>query len=339
MPPADSRHQPSFEFSAVIKQRRTEGAQRSDTGIAFQCPFVFQGAVAFFAERSFLTRLEEGASTVLRDKVKGQTAHANSMPSSFTVRVYNVSVLVEAPGSEVSSLLDRHILPSLPRRDPAPVMPDICVRVVQADEQLQLSIQDSLVKVASTANDLIVPLIKVLDDEIIARLDTLRAIHSGAVVCEDRAILLPGSTHSGKSSLVAELVRRGATYFSDEFALIDPDGCVHPYPRPLLLRNGRPRQIPVLPENLKATVGCAAVPVGWIFALRYEPDCGWEVAPIPQSEAVLTLLKNTPHFLAESPEVLGSFQKAASGAKCYTGCRPDVLPAVDEIMRLIHHST
>jgi hypothetical protein len=31
---------------------------------------------------------------------------------------------------------------------------------------------------------------------------------------------------------VAELVRAGATYYSDEFAVLDSRGRVHPFPRP-----------------------------------------------------------------------------------------------------------
>lgn len=259
-------------------------------------------------------------------------------PSSFTVRVYNCSIVIEAPGSEVCSILDRFILPSLPRMEGTVANPDIRVRVVQEGEQLHLSIQDFLVKSASKAKDLIVPLIKVLDDEVVARLDPLRAIHSGAVLWGDRAVLLPGSTHSGKSSLVAELVRRGATYFSDEFALIDPEGWVHPYPRPLLLRNGLPRQVPVLPGEFNASVGNAPARVGWIFALRYHSDSGWDVAMMPQGEAVITLLKNTPHFLVETPGMLESFERAAAGARCYAGERPDAVQSVDEILRLIHSS-
>lgn len=322
-----------------------------DTGNYFPVSFRFRVLFVSFgpencgAQKLFRPRstFNTNASTTLHDKVKSQATNRASpvfmsSNSSFTVRVYNCSILIETPSSEVYSLLDRHILPSLPRLETVAARPDIYVRVIQTDDQLHLSIQGSPVKSTSTAKDLIVPLIKVLDDEIIARLDTLRAIHSGAVVWAERAILLPGSTHSGKSSLVAELVRRGATYFSDEFALIDPDGCVHPYPRPLLLRNGLPRQVPVLPEKLNASVGNAAAPVGWIFALRYEPDCSWQVVPVPQSEAVLTLLKNTPHFLAESPGMLESFQKVASGAKCYAGRRPDVVQAADEILRSIQDS-
>src|SRR5690348_5169542 len=63
-------------------------------------------------------------------------------------------------------------------------------------------------------------------------------VHAGVVAWKGQAILLPGKSYSGKSTLVAELVRAGATYYSDEYAVLDRRGRVHPYPRPLTLRNG-----------------------------------------------------------------------------------------------------
>lgn len=259
------------------------------------------------------------------------------MPSvaSFAIRVYNCTVLVETPDRDVCSLLERFILPTLPRIETVALRPDISIRIAQSAAHLELLIDDFFVKAADTARELLVPLIKVLDDAVVARLDPLRAIHSGAVVWGGRALLLPGSTHSGKSSLVAELLRRGATYLSDEYALIDRNGFVHPYPRPLLLRNGRPRQVPVLSSELKAQVGAAGAPVGWIFSLCYKTDSGWKVERVPQGEAVLILLRNTPHFLSESPEMLAAFHQAVAGASCYTGLRPDVTEAADHILQML----
>jgi hypothetical protein len=148
-------------------------------------------------------------------------------------------------------------------------------------------------------------------------------------------LLLPGATHAGKSSLVAELLRRGATYFSDEYALIDPQGRVHPYPRPLLLRNGCPEQFPVLAGECNAPVGDAPAPVGWILSLDYQPARTWAIEAVPQSEGLLTLLRNTPHVLADLPDIVGSFQRAVAGATCYTGRRTEAKDAADEIFRLV----
>src|SRR6185369_13624268 len=48
-------------------------------------------------------------------------------------------------------------------------------------------------------------------------------VHAGVVAWRGRAILIPGRSMSGKSHLTAELVRRGAMYYSDEFAVLNDD--------------------------------------------------------------------------------------------------------------------
>ena len=55
--------------------------------------------------------------------------------------------------------------------------------------------------------------------------------HAGVVGWRGRAIVIPGRSHAGKSTLVAELVRRGAVYYCDEFAVLHETGRVHPYRR------------------------------------------------------------------------------------------------------------
>lgn len=256
----------------------------------------------------------------------------------FGVRAYGCNIQVETPSREAHLTLERYILPSLPRMDGAADLPHVVVRATEADGQFQVSVDEKHVASASSAIGIVSPLIKVLDDSIIERLTTLRALHAGAVVWNQRALLLPGATHAGKSSLVAELLRRGATYYSDEFALIDVQGFVHPYPRPLLLRNGRPQQSPVLAQEFNVPVGDAPAQVGWIFALEYAPGSDWNVSPLPHGEAVLTLLKNTPHYLAELPDMIDVFQRAVAGAACFSGNRDEAVPAVDHILQLVGSS-
>src|SRR5207249_2434643 len=62
-------------------------------------------------------------------------------------------------------------------------------------------------------------------------------LHAGVVGWRGRAIVIPGRSWSGKTTLVAALVRAGATYFSDEYAVLDRQGRVHPYPKPLSVRD------------------------------------------------------------------------------------------------------
>src|SRR5436309_2710437 len=67
-------------------------------------------------------------------------------------------------------------------------------------------------------------------------------IHAGVVRIGDCGVLIPGSTHSGKTSFVAELVRHGAEYYSDEYAVVDADGLVHPFAKPLSIRRAGGRR-------------------------------------------------------------------------------------------------
>src|SRR5579862_5116240 len=46
-------------------------------------------------------------------------------------------------------------------------------------------------------------------------------VHAGVVGWKGQAIVIPGRSYSGKTLLVAALVRAGATYYSDEYAVLD----------------------------------------------------------------------------------------------------------------------
>jgi HprK-related kinase A len=63
-------------------------------------------------------------------------------------------------------------------------------------------------------------------------------IHAAVLERDGRALILPGVTGAGKSTLCAGLALRGWRLLSDEFALIRPgDGALEPWPRPISLKN------------------------------------------------------------------------------------------------------
>jgi len=253
----------------------------------------------------------------------------------FGVRALDCNIRIETACREAYDMLLRYIFPPLPRNENLSNSPQILICVGKLSERFQISVDGAEVATAGNVMDAVLATIKALDDAVIKNLTTLYAVHAGAVILSGRALLIPGSSHAGKSSIVAELIRRGAGYFSDEYALIDANGFVHPYPRPLLLRNGRPRQTPTLPEDFKAHFADGPVQIGWILNLEYEAESAWSVQKIPQSEAVLNLLKNTPHALAESPAMTAAFLQAVAKAGCYSGLRGDVIPAADQILKLV----
>jgi hypothetical protein len=256
----------------------------------------------------------------------------------FSVLAFGSTVHVEAESEETCQLFARYVYPSLPRLHTPPDRPDIHVRVLEGINEFQLVLDDVLVESSAEPRGLLRGLIDCLDREVVHRLTNLHAVHAGAVLLGDRALLLPGASHAGKSSLVAELLRRGARCFSDEYALIDSDGRVHVYPRPLLIRNGRPKQDFVLPEDYNASLAESPAYVGWILSLQYEASGHWNIAEVPQSLAMLSLLQNTPHALVDSPGMVASFERAVARAACYAGHRAEAAETVDRIFRLAYSS-
>ncbi len=96
-------------------------------------------------------------------------------------------------------------------------------------------------------------------------------LHAGAVGWKGKAILIPARSFSGKSSLVAALVGQGALYYSDDFAVLDENGMLHPFHRPLSLRGieDKYKQVDFPIEALGGKVGNESLPVGLIVLTEY----------------------------------------------------------------------
>jgi len=153
-------------------------------------------------------------------------------------------------------------------------------------------------------------------------------VHAGAVGWRGRAILLPGRSGSGKSELVAALVRAGAEYLSDEFAVLDREGKVHPYRRPMALRrpSGTSR-VAVESDALAA----APVPVGGIAFLRYRPAARWQPRAISSGEALLRLLENTLSCRFRLDDARPILRRVVASSTAIAGTRGDaelVVPAL-----------
>jgi hypothetical protein len=81
-------------------------------------------------------------------------------------------------------------------------------------------------------------------------LTRLLFVHAGVVAFDGRGMILVGESGAGKTSTVAALVRRGATYLSDEVALLDPEaGVVIPFTLPMAVKPWTRRAAGVLPPG------------------------------------------------------------------------------------------
>jgi hypothetical protein len=118
-------------------------------------------------------------------------------------------------------------------------------------------------------------------------------VHAGAVAHNGRLIVIPGRSFAGKTSLVAALVRAGAIYYSDEFAVLDGDGLGHPFAKPLSLRRGLVAQTDHSVESLGGVAGVTPLPVGMVVVTRYRQGAEWNPRQLSVGDALLAVLANS----------------------------------------------
>src|SRR3954451_21788572 len=157
-------------------------------------------------------------------------------------------------------------------------------------------------------------------------------VHAGVVAFDDRAVVIPGPTFSGKTTLVAECVRAGALYYSDDLAALDSDGLVHPYPKPLSMRVNGLSQTDHDVATLGGTAGTQAIPVGSIVFAQYRPGAAWRPYLLSPGDAVLALLSNAAQAHQRPAEVLGALRRAVDGALVLEGERGDAADVVEHLL-------
>jgi hypothetical protein len=156
-------------------------------------------------------------------------------------------------------------------------------------------------------------------------------VHAGVVGWNGRAILIPGRSFSGKTTMVAELVRAGATYYSDEYAVLDADGLVHPYARPLSVReNGK--RVKHTPEMFGGQSGTKPLRVGLVIVSRYKPGARWRPKALSAAEGALELILNTVSIQRQPETVLETLQRAIPDTTVLKGVHGEARQVVDFIL-------
>ena len=158
-------------------------------------------------------------------------------------------------------------------------------------------------------------------------------IHAGVVGWRGQAIVIPGRSYTGKTTLVAELVRRGATYYSDEYAVMDQRGRVHPYPKPLQIREEvTAKQKKYGVEEIGGQVGRKPLPVGLVVVSRYKQAARWRPRSLSAGQGVLELLANTVSARSNPEAALQALHQAVLTAPVIKGARGEATEMADRIL-------
>jgi hypothetical protein len=159
-------------------------------------------------------------------------------------------------------------------------------------------------------------------------------VHAGVVGWKGQAILLPGSSYCGKTTLVAELVRAGATYYSDEFAVLDGRGRVHPYTRDLRIREadtGKQKRCSV--EKLGGQAGIRPLTVGLVVASSYKAEAKWRPRQLSTGQGLLELLAHTVSARRQPEKALAALEQVARRALIIKGVRGEAGEIVDSLLK------
>jgi hypothetical protein len=164
-------------------------------------------------------------------------------------------------------------------------------------------------------------------------------VHAGVVGWRDRAILIPGRSTHGKTTLVTHFIQAGATYYSDEIALLDSEGLVHPYARPLQVRRqkGSLVQTTVPAEQFGCTGGIGAKPIrpAMLLACRYREGATWCPKEISAGAAALELTRHSTSAYRHPHAAFHATSQAASHLKAWRGTRGEALHVVEWALNLL----
>jgi hypothetical protein len=160
-------------------------------------------------------------------------------------------------------------------------------------------------------------------------------VHAGVVGYRGRALVLPGLSFSGKTTLVTELVTAGATYYSDEFAVLDDDGLVHPFPKPLSIRADGASQVDHDVTALGGVTGDAPLPIGLIALVQFIPGSHWDPARLSGGQAVLAMLSNTVPAQERPEQALASIRRAVDGAVVLQGDRGEAPEVARDLLAML----
>lgn len=166
-------------------------------------------------------------------------------------------------------------------------------------------------------------------------------LHAGTVAFGDRAMILPGTPGSGKSTLSAALHLRGARLLSDEFGLVRPEkGDLLPMPRGIPLKNTSIEAIlefdpgaalgPTYPKTRKGRVRHLrpdaqsllaqhepAVP-RWLVFPKYRAGADESLQPLDKTEAFRQLAFNCFNYKLLGETAFRAVAKMVQDVDCYT---------------------
>lgn len=145
-------------------------------------------------------------------------------------------------------------------------------------------------------------------------------LNGGVVEMDGRAIVIAGPEGSGRTSLVKAFVKAGARYYSDEYAVVDKRGKVHPFQVPLGTERTARRKTP------------RPIPVGSVLVTSYREGARFRPRRLSPGEAMLELLSNTAPLRLHPRAAIARMRRVVASAPVLKGVRGEADEVVSRIL-------
>ena len=147
-------------------------------------------------------------------------------------------------------------------------------------------------------------------------------VQAGVVVHEGRLIVMPGKGLTGKTTLVEALLDQGAAYYSDEYAVLDRQGRVHPYSVAL----------PRAQDGSAAAGAPEPLPIGAVVATGYFPGAWWQPRKLSHGEGLLALLSHAVPAQSRPEETMAVLKRALEAKPTMIESQRDEASAVASLL-------
>jgi hypothetical protein len=225
----------------------------------------------------------------------------------------------------------------------------------EADGFFSLSLDGQPIGETATAGGVVHSLLWFVHKEAVASATEVLALHAGAVSWRGAGVVLPGTTGSGKTTLVTGLIRAGFSYLSDEAALIDPQTRrLQPFQKSLTLRPESLRLLPELTERLapefawntrirydlpveavRSNAVGGPCKVRYVITPRFVRGSKSRLAPVSRAETLVNLSENAFNLRHFARRGLAALADVVRGAECFQMQVGDLESAVDAVKTLV----
>jgi hypothetical protein len=252
-----------------------------------------------------------------------------SGPSALSGIAYGLQISMEAPDKALLERM-RAALPESWTERPetiiepgtGPAMRFVMTRDTERGYQILLNDAPLL---QDTLDEMLAVFPSVLRQYLAAESRDAVFVHAGAVAFNGRGLILPGRTFAGKTTLVAALIRAGALYYSDEYAVIQPDGLLTPYHKDLSIRlvEGERVQTEHSVAELGGTLGTEPVEIALLVVTEYRVGATWDPEELTPAQGVAELLAHAEPVQARPESTLSAVTRALAETKVLKGRRGD----------------